>query len=58
MTNLLNVYVCKLRPKLRKRGVEIETIWACGYSISATNRSRLRAMNAVIQEVIHDRETS
>lgn len=32
-TKIVDVYVCKIRPKLRPFGIEIATVWGRGYSL-------------------------
>ena len=39
--NLLKTQICKLRKKLEPLGVEIETLWGRGYSISPEHKRRL-----------------
>lgn len=40
---ILDVFICKMRPKLRRAGVEIETVWGVGYRIAAEGRQVVRA---------------
>lgn len=40
---IVDVYICKLRGKLKVIGVEIETIWAQGYRLTRAARARLDA---------------
>lgn len=39
---IVDVFVCKIRRKLKPFGVNIETIWGQGYSLDAETRSRHR----------------
>lgn len=48
-TKLVDVFVCKIRPKLRKRGVEIETVWGTGWRLARMAKERLRAIMAQVQ---------
>lgn len=36
---IVDVYVCKARKKLRRFGVEIETVWGRGYRLSAQSKA-------------------
>ncbi|MDV2986153.1 UNVERIFIED_CONTAM: helix-turn-helix domain-containing protein [Methylobacteriaceae bacterium AG10] len=39
---IADVFICKLRKKLRPFGVEIKTVWGRGYSLSAEVRALYR----------------
>lgn len=41
---IFDVFLCKVRPKLKYRGVDIETIWGRGWSMTQENKDRLRAL--------------
>ena len=41
---IIDVFVCKLRKKLRPYGMTIETRWGVGYEMSADMKARARAM--------------
>ncbi|WP_448031522.1 helix-turn-helix domain-containing protein [Bradyrhizobium liaoningense] len=36
---IVDVYVCKARKKLKRFGVEIETVWGRGYRLSAESKA-------------------
>lgn len=40
---IVDVYVCKIRAKLRKHGVRIETVWGLGYRLDEAQRASLLA---------------
>lgn len=40
---IIDVLVCRLRPKLKPFGIEIATVWGRGYSLDATTRARFPA---------------
>lgn len=41
---IVDVFVCKLRRKLKPAGIEIATMWGTGYAIDAENRARAQAL--------------
>lgn len=41
---IIDVFICKLRPKLRPWKIEIETVWGRGYSLNTDAKQRIRAM--------------
>jgi DNA-binding response OmpR family regulator len=41
---IVDVYVCKLRGKLARHGIGIETIWSQGYRLSAAGRAALASL--------------
>lgn len=41
---IIDVFVCKIRHKLRPHGIEIETVWGYGYSLNAENAAKIRAL--------------
>ena len=43
---IIDVFICKLRKKLKPFGLEITTIWGLGYAMSAAMKARARAMIA------------
>lgn len=43
---IVDVFICKLRAKLRPRGLEIATLWGRGYELTAEARARLQAWEA------------
>jgi DNA-binding response OmpR family regulator len=42
-TKIVDVFVCKLRAKLRRHGIEISTLWGRGYAISPEMRGKIAA---------------
>jgi len=55
---IVDIYVCKLRPKLRPLGLEIETIWGTGYKLvdaSAGNDGLTGAQRRREVRVVGDR---
>lgn len=44
---IVDVFICKVRPKLRRFGVEIRTVWGQGYTIDKATRDRVAAEMAV-----------
>jgi two-component system, cell cycle response regulator CtrA len=44
---IIDVFICKIRRKLRRFGVEITTHWGAGYSLDAENKARARALMGV-----------
>lgn len=43
-TKIIDVYICKIRQKLKPYGIEIMTIWGIGYFIEEPRRKELRAL--------------
>lgn len=41
---IIDVFKCKAQAKLRRRGIEIGTIWGHGYEMTPANRDRLRIL--------------
>jgi DNA-binding response OmpR family regulator len=41
---IVDVFVCKMRPKLKAWGIVIETKWGQGYYLSAESKAKARAM--------------
>lgn len=41
---IVDVFVSKMRPALKAKDVEIETIWGLGYRLSAASKVRLHAL--------------
>lgn len=41
---IVDVVICKLRKKLEPLGLKIETVWSCGYFMSAEHRKKALAM--------------
>lgn len=50
MQKIIDVYVCKLRKKLRPYGVEIDTVWGRGYSIKQDMKDLITALEAPFQD--------
>lgn len=42
---IIDVFVCRLRRKLKPFGIKIETAWGQGYRLSAEDRQRVLALN-------------
>lgn len=40
--SIVKVYVCKMRPKLARHGIEIENVWGRGYRLPEAQRQELR----------------
>lgn len=40
---IVDVYICKIRRKLEKFGIVIETAWGRGYNLDADNRAKVMA---------------
>lgn len=38
---IVDVVMCKVRGKLKRMGVEIETVWGCGHLMKASQKARL-----------------
>ncbi len=43
---IIDVFICKLRKKLKPFEIEIETVWGEGYRMSAAMKARAQAMMA------------
>ena len=41
---IVDVFVCRIRPKLEPYGIKIETVWGHGYTIPAESKAELRGM--------------
>jgi two-component system cell cycle response regulator CtrA len=41
---IVDVFVCKMRPKLEPFGIKIETIWGSGYSLTVESKAELRGL--------------
>lgn len=39
---IIDVFMCKIRPKLRAMGIEVESIWGQGWKLSQASRSKLK----------------
>jgi two-component system cell cycle response regulator CtrA len=39
---IVDVFICKLRRKLKPFGIEIKTVWGQGYMLTAETRAKLR----------------
>jgi two-component system, cell cycle response regulator CtrA len=44
MIKIVDVFVCKLRKKLAKHGIKIETVWGKCFLITSTMKDNLRAV--------------
>lgn len=45
-SNVLHVLVGKMRPKLQKLGIEIETVWGTGYRMSPESKAKAEVLIA------------
>lgn len=52
---IVDVFICKLRGKLRPIGIEIETVWGQGYRLVGEHRRRVRAAFGLDAEALTDR---
>ena len=44
---IIDVFICKMRKKLKRHGIEIETVWGRGYRLTAGMKDKVRgAINA------------
>lgn len=41
---ILDVYICKLRKRLKPHGIEIRTFWAEGYHLAPAERAKIEAV--------------
>lgn len=39
---IVDVYICKVRHKIKPFGVAIDTVWGRGYSLTTANKSKIR----------------
>lgn len=39
---IVDVFICKIRKKLKPYGIEVKTIWGQGYSLDPETRARLK----------------
>lgn len=39
---IVDVFICKIRKKVKPFGIDIRTVWGHGYSLDAVTRSRFR----------------
>ncbi len=49
---IVDLFICKLRKKLKPFGIPIETVWGNGYRLSAQTKSAFRALSASTQEIL------
>lgn len=45
---IIDVFVCKVRKKLKPFGISVETAWGRGYMLSPEAKARVRAMQAAM----------
>lgn len=45
-TKVVDVFVCKIRRKLKPFGIDVATVWGQGYCLAAPDRARLKALEA------------
>ncbi len=43
---IIDVFVCKMRSKLKAYGIDIETAWGAGYSLTEANKAKVRELMA------------
>jgi two-component system cell cycle response regulator CtrA len=43
---IVDVFICKLRKKVRPFGIEVETVWGQGYRMSAESKAIVQQMRA------------
>jgi two-component system cell cycle response regulator CtrA len=43
---IVDVFICKIRKKLRPFGIELQTFWGLGYGLDAETRARLAKRKA------------
>ncbi|MFZ0270969.1 MAG: helix-turn-helix domain-containing protein [Acidobacteriaceae bacterium] len=43
---IIDVFICKIRPKLKPHGIVIETAWGQGYWLNAVSKDRVRELMA------------
>lgn len=48
---IIDVFICKLRKKLRPHGIVVDNVWGSHYSMDAENKAKLRALIAVPETV-------
>ena len=41
---IVDVFICKLRKKIRPFGLEIATVWGLGYRMSPETKAKARAL--------------
>lgn len=39
---VVDVYICKVRPKLKALGITVETVWGAGFALSSAHRAKLK----------------
>lgn len=44
LEKIIDVFVCKLRRKLKQAGLEIETVWGQGYRLPEDSKQKLKSM--------------
>lgn len=49
---IIDVFVCKARKKLKRFGLEIETVWGHGYRMSPETKQRIAAMLAAAAQSV------
>jgi len=43
---IIDVWVCKMRPKLKRFDIEIQTAWGVGYFLSSDDKAKILAMGS------------
>ena len=41
---IVDVFICKMRPKLRRQGLAIETLWGSGYRLAPAALAAIKAV--------------
>lgn len=49
---IIDVFVCKIRKKLKKYRIQITTVWGKGYLIDAVTKDRIRKLTADFIETV------
>ncbi len=49
---IVDVFVCKMRGKLKEFGIEIKTEWGIGYSMNAESRQKLKDLEDLTRSSI------
>lgn len=50
--SIMKVFICKLRPKLKKFGVELTTAWGVGYYLNVKAKARVNELLAELSETM------
>jgi two-component system cell cycle response regulator CtrA len=44
---IVDVFICKMRAKLKPFGIEIKTVWGRGYALTDESRAKLKGLSPV-----------